>query len=316
MKNLLLILFVLNVSTSFGQERVAERVSYYNDKTLLTAWLIKPGKGEYPAVVFQQGSGGYSFDGYDKAAWGPHGYYIEDVLLKAGYAIMYCNKRGLGGSKGNWKRNDFYGRADDAYAAVEYLRTRTDIEGSNIGISGHSQGGWVAQIAAAEHSDISFVIALAGPTRGVMDETLSFDRHMYQCDGRSGEDLDNRIDRRRKGRQFNAKIGKALPFYGTAWHWSLIANYEHDQVLRDNQQPTLLLFAEYDTNVDAHENIDYLNKVFNNEVPDNYQVEVMTGGQHGFYQVDNRCVGWDEAMESSFDPEFQTIITHWVKQLK
>ena len=85
-------------------------------------------------------SGNHSFDGYEKEAWGPHKFYIEDVLLEQGYAILYCNKRGLGNSTGNWKKNDFYGRADDAYAAVEYLKSRSDIDTSRIGISPSTPG--------------------------------------------------------------------------------------------------------------------------------------------------------------------------------
>ncbi len=71
---------------------------------------------------------------------------IEEVqgLLEQGYAVLYCNKRGLGESTGNWKKNSFQGRADDAYAAVSYLKSLPFIDGNRIGISGHSQGGWIA----------------------------------------------------------------------------------------------------------------------------------------------------------------------------
>jgi dipeptidyl aminopeptidase/acylaminoacyl peptidase len=175
MKKYTIIIISLLLSRDlFSQQRLASTVYFKSGKETIEGILVRPNnKNNTPAVVFQQGSGPHSFEGYESKAWGPHGFYIEDVLLEQGYAVLYCNKRGLGKSTGNWKKNSFQGRADDAYAAVTYLKTLPFIDPDRIGISGHSQGGWIAQIAAAQHSDIAFVIALAGPTVGVKAQTGS-----------------------------------------------------------------------------------------------------------------------------------------------
>lgn len=34
----------------------------------------------------------------------------------------------------------------------------------------------------------------------------------------------------------------------------------------------------------------------------------MPKGNHGFYQVENKCVDWDTASKNGFDPEFQNVI--------
>ena len=136
----------------FGQERLASTVFFKSGNETIEGILIRPNNNDNtPVVVFQQGSGNHSFEGYEKEAWGPHKFYIEDVLLEQGYAVLYCNKRGLGKSTGNWRKNSFYDRADDAYAAVTYLKTLPFIDPNRIGISGHSQGGWIAQIVASQH---------------------------------------------------------------------------------------------------------------------------------------------------------------------
>ncbi|MDP9224462.1 MAG: alpha/beta fold hydrolase [Actinomycetota bacterium] len=52
--------------------------------------------------------------------------------------------------------------AADAVATVEYLRRRADVDTRNIGLWGHSQGGWVSLVAASQSRAISFVIDHSG----------------------------------------------------------------------------------------------------------------------------------------------------------
>lgn len=310
-------LLLLISSVLYAQERLASTVYFNSGKETIEGILIRPNKlDNTPAVVFQQGSGNHSFDGYETEAWGPHRFYIEDVLLEQGYAVLYCNKRGLGGSSGNWKRNSLQGRADDAYAAVSYLKTLPFIDSTRIGISGHSQGGWIAQITAAQHEDIAFIIALAGPTVGVKAQTGSNDSLRYICEGYTGDLLIKRMKRDRKNKQLGYWAGKNLPFIGSARFWYLIADYDNDATLASIHCPALLLFAEYDINVDPEQNIRHFNQLFNDSPPDNFTIKVMGEGQHGFYKVENRCVDWDTAMQQAFDPGFQEEIRIWLTNLE
>ena len=52
--------------------------------------------------------------------------------------------------------------ASDAVAAVTFLTTRPDIDARNVGIVGHSEGGWVGPIAATRSDDVSYLVLLAG----------------------------------------------------------------------------------------------------------------------------------------------------------
>lgn len=300
----------------YAQERIASKIYFESGQETIAGILIRPNNNDNtPAVVFQQGSGNHPFDGYETEAWGPHKFYIEDILLEQGYAVLYCNKRGLGGSTGNWKRNSFGGRAEDAYAAVSYLKTLPFIDSTRIGVSGHSQGGWIAQIVAAQHEDIAFIIALAGPTVGVRAQTSSNDSLYYMCQGYSGDRLVKRMKRDRKNKQLGYWVGKNFPFIGSARFWYLIADYDNDEVLKSIQCPTLLLFAEYDINVDPEQNIQHFNRLFANEPPVNFTIKIMKGGQHGFYKVADRCVDWDTATQQAFDPGFQDEVRDWLSNL-
>lgn len=317
MKTRLIIIIALIINSYVnGQERLASKVYFKSGEETIEGILIRPNNNDNtPAVVFQQGSGNHSFDGYENEAWGPHKFYIEDVLLEQGYAILYCNKRGLGKSTGNWKKSNFYGRAEDAYAAITYLKTLPFIDSERIGISGHSQGGWIAQIVAAEHKDVAFVIALAGPTVGVKEQTSSNDSLQYMCNGFSGDKLTKRMKKDRKNKRFGYNVGKISGLIGSARFWYLIADYNNDEVLKSIQCPTLLLFAEYDINVNPEQNIQHFNTLFENRPPDNFRIKVMKGGQHGFYKVSDRCVDWDTASQQAFDLLFQDEVRSWLKKL-
>ena len=111
-------------------------------------------------------------------------------------------------------------------------------------------------------------------------------------------------------------VGKSFGLIGSARFWYLIANYNNDEVLKSIQCPTLFLFAEHDINVDPDQNIAHFNKVFDDNPPDNFSIEVMTGGQHGFYIVKDRCVDWPTAEKQPFDPQFQESIRQWVMDLQ
>lgn len=58
-----------------------------------------------------------------------------------------------------------------ASAAVSYIKSRPDLKNLTIGLIGHSEGGIIAPMVAAENSDVNFVVLLAGP--GIpMDQLL------------------------------------------------------------------------------------------------------------------------------------------------
>jgi hypothetical protein len=50
--------------------------------------------------------------------------------------------------------------AGDAVAAVGYLKTRRDIDASQIRLLGCSQAGWIMPLAAIRAKDIAFLISI------------------------------------------------------------------------------------------------------------------------------------------------------------
>ena len=77
-------------------------------------------------------------------------------------AVLGYDKRGVGGSTGDWNTASFEDLAGDVVAAFEYLKTRRDIDRTQIGLLGVSQAGWVMPLAAVRARDMAFLISVSG----------------------------------------------------------------------------------------------------------------------------------------------------------
>src|SRR5262249_50064703 len=95
-------------------------------------------------------------------------------LIRRGVAILSYDKRGVGASTGDWNTASFDDLAGDVVAAFEYLKRRSDIDPTQIGLFGVSQAGWVMPIAAVQAPDIAFVISVSGA--GVSTTETTFDQ--------------------------------------------------------------------------------------------------------------------------------------------
>lgn len=130
--------------------------------TLAGTLTLPKGKKRLSAVVLVTGSGTQNRDeellGHKPFA------VIADYLTRQGIAVLRYDDRGAGGSSAGNADDTTLDFADDAFAAVQYLRTVPEINKRKIGIAGHSEGGEIALVVAAEHSsEVAFIITIAGP---------------------------------------------------------------------------------------------------------------------------------------------------------
>ena len=100
--------------------------------------------------------------------------------------MLAYDKRGVGGSSGDWNTASFDELAGDVVAAFDYLQTRRDIDASQIGLLGISQAGWVMPLAANRAKGLAFLISISGP--GVSGaETLDQTRNEMTMAGMPAE---------------------------------------------------------------------------------------------------------------------------------
>jgi len=143
--------------------------------TLAGTLTIPEGPGPFPALVMVTGSGSQN---RDEEIFGHKPFWvIADNLARNGIAVLRYDDRGVGASGGLASGATTADLAIDARSALDYLLTRSEIDQTRIGMIGHSEGGLVAFMLAAEFKDISFVVSMAGP--GVDGKTVLLEQSDY-----------------------------------------------------------------------------------------------------------------------------------------
>lgn len=152
-----------------------EEVRFESDSLTLAGTLTLPrGDGPWPAAVLITGSGAQD---RNEDTPGPGGLKlgifraIADTLTRRGVAVLRYDDRGVGGSGGSLATAGLSDLVADVRAAVRYLRARPEIDSARIALIGHSEGGIIAPMVAAEDSTLGGIVLMAG-TATPLDSVL------------------------------------------------------------------------------------------------------------------------------------------------
>lgn len=116
--------------------------------------------GRHPAVIMITGSGQQD---RDETLLGHKPFWvIADYLTRRGVAVLRVDDRGVGKSGGNPMTATSKDFATDVMSGISFLKQRYDIDPKRIGLIGHSEGGLIAPMVAAESKDVAFIVMLAG----------------------------------------------------------------------------------------------------------------------------------------------------------
>lgn len=142
---------------------LAEDIRFTQQKEgfLLAGTITRPkGSGPFPAVVLVSGSGSQD---RDETLFGHKPFLVlADALTRAGIVVLRYDDRGFAESAGDASAATTLDLADDAQAAVEYLKSLSYVDTTSIGIIGHSEGAIIAPIVARRNKDVSFLVMMAG----------------------------------------------------------------------------------------------------------------------------------------------------------
>jgi pimeloyl-ACP methyl ester carboxylesterase len=109
--------------------------------------------------------------------------------------VLRYDDRGVGQSSGEFIETDLHDFASDGQAAVDFLLTRDDINPAQVGLLGHSEGGYYAQIIAANpDSNVAFVVLMAGPTVSGVDVLLAQNEDVFGQAGMTPAFIQRRKD--------------------------------------------------------------------------------------------------------------------------
>ena len=170
---------------------ISEDVKFHNskDNIKLAGTLTLPQTGSnFPAVILITGSGPQN---RDEELMGHKPFLVlSDYLTRKGIAVLRFDDRGYGASEGTFHTATTFDFATDVESAVEYLKSRKEINSKKIGLAGHSEGGIIAPIVATNiPNDVDFIVLLAGTgIRG--DKLLLLQQQLiYKASGVSDGDL-------------------------------------------------------------------------------------------------------------------------------
>jgi len=259
---------------------VAEEVIFTNETVQLVGTLYKPDtQTTYPALVVLHAANG----GTRQFPFYQH---LVTHLPACGIAVLLFDRRGSGHSSGDFETASFETLAEDGNAAVNYLRTRNDINKKQIGLYGISQGGWIAPLVVGLRSDIAFLIIVSGCgvspakqmdygatytlrqqgfTENTVAKAIALRNRVneYYRGNISREVISAELDSAQSESWFQEAYinsSKDLPEDVTKSKWWQELDYDPLLIWKQIQPPTLFLFAEDDQWVPVTESTSKLEK--------------------------------------------------------
>ncbi|HEX4959726.1 MAG TPA: alpha/beta fold hydrolase [Thermoanaerobaculia bacterium] len=245
-----------------------EEVHFASGTLSLTGNLVQPiTKGPHPALVLVQGS-----------AWNTRTeprYRSQAVFFaRHGFAALIYDKRP------GFENATFSDLADDAAAAVRYLKTRKDVDVRHVGLAGYSQGGWLAPLAASRVEGVAYLVLHVAPAVSVEEQEIQHVRYGMAADGFSEEDVARAAAYTRKvfdvayrGADWAGLAVATEKAKGTKWAEQVQLattpadlegwrhqRYDPAETLRRTTVPVLALYGAIDTLVPPAENAELMRR--------------------------------------------------------
>ena len=270
-----------------------EEVTFTNAKAgaTLAGTLTVPKGGAKCVMIMVTGSGPENRD-EEIYAHKPFAV-IADRLARAGIATLRYDDRATGQSMGGDMKNATSADlAEDAAAGLEWLRAQKRFK--KIGLLGHSEGGLVAFMLAAQKK-VDFIVSLAGPA--VKGDSIM----LYQS--------------KNSGNPFtkNITIEQLRSMLKTNTWMMYFMNYDPTENIASIKCPVLALNGSKDCQVPAAMNIPVLRRL----LPKNKKnmVKEYQGLNHMFQHCETGRPDEYYKLEETISEEVLNDIITWIKRL-
>ena len=302
-----------------------EEITFRNEDVLLKGTLAKPDIDDpCPVVIVTHTSN----DG--KRGFGVY-QHLTNLLPPRGIAVFLFDRRGSGASTGDFETASFFDLAADAQAAVDHLKSRSDIDSKHIGVWGMSQGGWIAPLTASRSADIAFVIAVSavGVTpaeqmnysaefelreKGFPEEEI---RQMLALRGLVDEYYRGKADRSKVQEKLDvfrkeawfpfAYLDDNLPEDPTIDKWYQEMDFNPVPIIQKINVPVLLLFAEHDPWVPIAKSM----AVWKEYGPDDLSTYQIKDANHFMISIAHSGIRGDQGPQVE---GYSTILTQWLER--
>ena len=304
-----------------------EEVTFANGDVVLHGTLTLPEgyTDQTPALIMITGSG---IQNRDEELFEHKPFaVIADALARAGIATLRYDDRGFNGYDGNLNDCTIEDFKADALAGLELLRSRF----SHVGVIGHSEGGTIAMMLAAE-KQVDFAISLAGMIVSGA-ETLVEQNRIALTDAGLPEETVNEYCRLISEAFDACNDGKPLPSADNSdLPEALKRNYQ--AVMAQLQTPYLSRFIAVDVRpllpqitcpvlalngtkdiqVNYETNLEALRNGLSGHTTD--MIQEVEGVNHIFQTCTTGRVDEYKEIEETISPDVLTTITNWLSGMK
>jgi dienelactone hydrolase len=327
-----------NMKISFNLEKKSGTVpskSYIVEKFIvkskdvnLSAEIFKPKTKElHPALVLLHGSSMNLKNQYS---------FYADFFANLGFEVLIFDKRGNGGSTGNYATSRYDDLVEDAVACLEVMKNRESVDKNKIGLWGYSQGAMLLPMVVTKTNIPAFLIAkspeIFGATEGgaysdslriinlgntpdnarIAAESYRIVEKMIR-DGSSYKEVENFINQNAQKYSFMNQTGlygnitiNKNEFEGYYWKDRTVNFYTYWEKLKTS---TLALFGEDDEILNAAKNesiIKRFNKV-------NIETKMFSRASHNLKKAFNPRkypdFDWPRAV-----PEYLDFMKKWLEK--
>ncbi|HLZ13230.1 MAG TPA: alpha/beta fold hydrolase [Candidatus Acidoferrum sp.] len=315
-----------------------EEVSFQNAAgtgTLAGTLTIPAGAGPFPAALLMAGSGPQNRDEF-LAGHRPL-LVLADALARKGFAVLRYDKRGIGKSTGDFAAATTEDFTRDGEAALGFLKARKEILREKIGVIGHSEGGLIAPILAAQ-GGVAWIVLLAAPgeigektmlaqSKAISEaagmpleqvaQSLEFDRQAYATvrEERDAVVLEKKLDAMvissgmAEG-ALPATVAAQIHMLSSPW-FRYFLDYDPAPALQKVKCPALVLNGSKDLQVLAAENLPLIQKALEDAGNKEISVREMPDLNHLLQHAESGTPAEYGTIEETISPEVLELITEW-----
>lgn len=302
-----------------------EEVSFSNEDAVLKGTLTLPPNynQDTPVLLMVTGSGLQNRDEeiFDHKPFAV----IADALAKSGIATLRYDDRGFGESTGDPVNCTTEDLMKDALAGIDLLRSRF----KKVGVLGHSEGGTIALMLAAD-GKTDFIVSLAGMAVSGKETLMKQNQLAFREAGYSQETVEeyseyllpvfnndasalDRIAVSNLPEALKQNLQVVAQQVNTPY-MQYFLTLDMRPRLKDIVCPVLALNGTKDTQVFYQENLDALENGLNPDT--SHRLLALEGLNHLFQHANTGSITEYANIEETFAPEALTEIINWIQSLK
>jgi hypothetical protein len=225
---------------------------------------------------------------------------LAQRLAECGFAVLRYDKRGVGKSGGDFASSGLYDLVEDARSALEFLTAQPEIDPQKVALLGHSEGGTIACMVAAQSPIASALVLMATPARSLVELVKEQITYLYLISGvKDSRVIQEAIAQQEKIFEALAQGKKdveGVPIPLWKW-WKDYLHFNPQEWFQKIRIPTLILQGEKDYQVKTEDALKIAEILKQNGVA--YELVIFPNLDHLFRPVKGEFSSPEEYLDTS-----------------